>query len=164
MAPNGKRVNQIDNILVSTRFKNCTQNIITVRGADGDSDHYLVKEKMEMKIKMFTHKKGIVVDKNITAKLNDINTCGRFKYQMLENLKIRRINTGINDSIDAKWKKIKEIIKVVTKSEIGKIKSVKKPWFNDVCKDALNWKKEAEINGLFEMEKLKYIRKLMIIS
>ncbi|XP_027849768.1 uncharacterized protein LOC114129281 [Aphis gossypii] len=113
-----------------------------MRGADGDSDHYLVKGKMKVKIKKVTRNKGIVVDKYDTAKLNNMNTCERFKYQMYE--KIRRIeDTDINDSIDAKWKKIKDIIKVVAESEIGKVKSVRKPWFNDVCEDALNRRKEA---------------------
>ncbi|XP_008181820.1 uncharacterized protein LOC103309055 [Acyrthosiphon pisum] len=141
MSPDGRYVNQIDHILVSTRFKNCIQDIRTMRGADGDSDHYLVKGKMKVKIKKVTRNKGIVVDKYDTAKLNNMNTGERFKYQMYE--KIRRIDTGINDSIDAKWKKIKDTIKVVAESEIGKIKSVRKPWFNDVCEDALYRRKEA---------------------
>lgn len=105
MSPDGKNVNQIDNILVSTRFKNCIQDTRTMRGADGDSDHYLAKGKMKVKIKKVTRKKGIGVDKNDTAKLNNVNMCERFKYQMSE--KIRRIDAGITDSIDAKWKKIK---------------------------------------------------------
>lgn len=65
-----------------------------------------------------------MVDKYDTAKLNNMNTCERFKYQMLE--KIRRIDTGINDSINVKWKKTKDSIKVVSGSEIGKVKAVRK--------------------------------------
>lgn len=85
--------NQIDHILVSTRFKNCIQDTRTMRGADGDSNHYLVKEKMNVKTKKLTHKKGIMVEKYDTNKLNNVNTYERFKHQMLE--KIRRINTDI---------------------------------------------------------------------
>jgi len=151
MSPDGRYVNQIDHILVSTRFKNCIQDIRTMRGADGDSDHYLVKGKMKVKIKKVTRNKGIVVD---TAKLNNMNTCETFTYQMYK--KIRRIDTGINDSIDAKCKKIKDTIKVVAESEIGKVKSVRKPWFNDVCEDALNRRKEARnqwLNDQHDREK-----------
>jgi len=97
--------------------------------------------------------------------------------------KIRRIDTGINDSMDTKCKKIKETIKVVTKSEIGKLKAVRKPWFNNVCIDALNRKKEARNQWLYDQhnrrkeimykeyqksasrvfmnEKLKYTQKLL---
>jgi len=77
--------------------------------------------------------------------------------------KIRRVDTVINDSIDAKWKKIKETIKVVTESEIGKVKAVRKPWFNDVCEDALNRREEARnqwLNGQHNIEKeIVYKRK-----
>jgi len=57
ISPDGRHVNQIDHILVSARFKNCIQDIRTMRGADGDSDHYLVKGKMKIKMKKVTRKK-----------------------------------------------------------------------------------------------------------
>jgi len=97
--------------------------------------------------------------------------------------KIRMIDTGINDSIDTKWKKIKETMKVVTESEIGKLKAVRKPWFNDVYEDALNRREEARnkwlndqhnrrkeiciknigksVSRVFRNEKRKYTRKLL---
>jgi exonuclease III len=100
MSPDGRYVNQIDHILASARFKNCIQDIRMMRGAGGDSDHYLVKGKMKVKIKKVTRKKGTVVDKYDTAKLNNVNTCERFNYLMSE--KIRRKDTSINNSIDAK--------------------------------------------------------------
>lgn len=62
--------------------------------------------------------------------------------------KIRRIDTDINDSIDTKWKKVKDTIKIVTKSEVGKLKTAKKSWFNDVCQDALNRWEEARIQWI----------------
>lgn len=53
----------------------------------------MVKGKMNVKMKKITKKKGIVVDKYNTAKLNNRNTRERFKYQMAENIK--RIDTDI---------------------------------------------------------------------
>jgi len=77
---------------------------------------------------------------------------------------------------------MKNVIKVVIESEIRKVKTVKKPWFNDVCKDALNRRKEARnqclndqhnrekqttykeyqksASRIFRNEKPKYTRKL----
>ncbi|KAL4084333.1 hypothetical protein QTP88_028157 [Uroleucon formosanum] len=159
MSPDGRYVNQIDHILVSTRFKNCIQDIRTTRETDGDSDHYLVKGKMKVKIKKVTRKKRIVVDKYDTAKLNNMNTCERFKYQMYE--KIRRIDTGINDSIYAKWKKIKDTIKVVAESEIGKVKSVRKPWFNDIEKESVYKECQKSASRVFRNEKRKYTQNLL---
>jgi len=86
MSPDGRYVNQIDHILVSAIFKNCIQDIRTMRGTDGDSDHYLVKGKMKVKIKNV----GKMFGKKV--KLNNMNTCERLKYQMSE--KNRKIDTG----------------------------------------------------------------------
>lgn len=82
MSPDGMHVNQIDHFLVSTRFKNCIQDVRTMRKADGDLDPYLVKGKMKVKIKKVTHKKGIAVDKYNTDKPKNVDTCERFKHQM----------------------------------------------------------------------------------
>jgi len=97
--------------------------------------------------------------------------------------KIKRIDIGINNLIDTKWKKIKDTIKRVTESEFGKFKAAKKPKFNDVCEVALNLRKEAKSQWLndkqnkrkeimykerqknaskvFRNEKRKYTRKLL---
>ncbi|XP_008178936.1 craniofacial development protein 2-like [Acyrthosiphon pisum] len=50
-APNGRYTNQIDHVMINTRFKNCIQEVKTVRGADCDLDHYLVKGKLDVKLK-----------------------------------------------------------------------------------------------------------------
>lgn len=43
---------------------------------------------MKVKIKKFISRKGIVVDTYDTAKLNNISTLERFKYQMSEKIRI----------------------------------------------------------------------------
>jgi len=58
-----------------------------------------------------------------------------WKFQTSDVGKIRRIDTDIIDSI---FKKIKDTIQVVTESEVGKLKTARKPWFNEMCKEALN--------------------------
>lgn len=39
---------------------------------------------MKVKLKKINYKKGIMVDKYDTSKLNNVNTYERFKYQMSE--------------------------------------------------------------------------------
>lgn len=50
-----------------------------------------------------------------------------WKIQTSDVGKIRRIDTNINDSIDSKWKKIKDTIKVIIESEIEMLKTARKP-------------------------------------
>ncbi|KAL4100807.1 hypothetical protein QTP88_020836 [Uroleucon formosanum] len=74
-APGGRYVSQIDHVLINTRFRNCMHDIKTVRGTDCDSDHYLVKGKLKVKLKKLTSKKGTLVDKYDVNKLKDTNIC-----------------------------------------------------------------------------------------
>lgn len=46
-----KYINQIDHILINLIISNCIQDVQTVRGADSDSDHFLVKGKLKIKLK-----------------------------------------------------------------------------------------------------------------
>ena len=46
-SPEGRYTNQIDHILVNSRYKNFIQDVRSIRGADSDSDNYLVRGKMK---------------------------------------------------------------------------------------------------------------------
>lgn len=41
-SPDGKTKTQIDHVIIDKRYQTCIKNVRTYRGADGDSDHYLV--------------------------------------------------------------------------------------------------------------------------
>ncbi|CAG4991264.1 unnamed protein product [Colias eurytheme] len=51
-SPDGKTVNQIDHVIIDNRHKKIIEDIRTFRGADCDSDHYLVGIKVKAKIKV----------------------------------------------------------------------------------------------------------------
>ncbi|KAL4143118.1 hypothetical protein QTP88_005484 [Uroleucon formosanum] len=121
-ASNGRYTNQIDHVMINIRFKNCIQAVKTVRGADCDSDHYLVKGKLNVKLKKLGVRKGTMVDRYEVNKFKDKTVC--------------------------KWEAIKETLKVVTDTTIGKQKKVKKPWFNTSCEEALNRRKEARLQWI----------------
>lgn len=74
-APNGRYSNQIDHVLINTRFKNCLHDVKTIRGADCDSDHYLVKEKLKVKLKKLKVKKRTIMDRYEVNKLKDNIIC-----------------------------------------------------------------------------------------
>lgn len=51
-SPDGQYIKQNDQILVNNRFANNVNDIRVYKGADCDSDHYLVVEKLNIKLKV----------------------------------------------------------------------------------------------------------------
>ena len=49
-SPDGKTINQIDHVLIEKDLKECITHVRTYRGADIDSDHFLVGVKMRQLI------------------------------------------------------------------------------------------------------------------
>lgn len=49
-APDGKTKSQIDHIIIDKRYKTSIRNIRSYRGADGDTDHYLLVATFALKL------------------------------------------------------------------------------------------------------------------
>ncbi|XP_060846231.1 uncharacterized protein LOC132925892 [Rhopalosiphum padi] len=93
------------------------------------------------------------------------------------------LNINQEETIDAKWKAVKDAIKTATVTVIGKQNRTRKPWFNNSCKEAFNRRKEArtqmlnnpynrekvmaykecqkEANNIFRYEKRKYTKDVL---
>ncbi|KAL4084248.1 hypothetical protein QTP88_028073 [Uroleucon formosanum] len=148
-SPDGRYTNQIDHVLINSRFSNCIQDVRTVRGADCDSDHYLVKVKMKLKLKKKERREKITLDNYDISKLKDQILGNVFKDEMRSQ--IDKINPSMMDTVDNRWRIIQNTIKSVSETVIGmKKKNPSKPWFNKVCEVALSKRKNARNTWLNE--------------
>ncbi|KAL4104718.1 hypothetical protein QTP88_020000 [Uroleucon formosanum] len=134
-SPDGKYINQIDHILINLRFSNCIQDVRTVRGADSDSDHFLVKGKIKVKLKSLARSTGTILGRYDVSKLESEEKSWCLKNRLNEQL--RTIHFDSIGSIDERWVKVRDSIKTVSESVLGKPKEIKKPWFNEICEKAL---------------------------
>jgi len=57
ISPDTRTKNQIDHVIVNRRHKTCITNVRSYRGADGDSDHYLVIANLVPKLSVSWKKK-----------------------------------------------------------------------------------------------------------
>ena len=50
VSPDGSTINQIDHILVNKKFRSAIQDVRSMRGADCNSDHFLVRTRMKIRL------------------------------------------------------------------------------------------------------------------
>ncbi|KAL4103878.1 hypothetical protein QTP88_019213 [Uroleucon formosanum] len=81
-----------NHILVNSRFKNCIQDVRSIRGADSGSDHYLIRGKMKIKLKKRPH-----------TRMEQLTRKGFKKQEKLLKNCDGMLITDPNDILD-KWK------------------------------------------------------------
>ena len=141
-SPDGKTYNQIEHILIDRRWQSSVLDVRCFRGADCDTDHYLVIAKV---------RERLAVGKQ---------TAERFDRQMSQTLgnSIRlRLQTGFaalenlsdDEDIDRTWENIKENIKTSVKESLG-LHELKqdKPWFDEECLGFLDQRKQAKVQWI----------------
>ena len=144
-SPDGKTHKQIDHILIDRRWNSSILDVQSFRGADCDTDHYLVAAKV---------RKRLAVSKQAAQEF-DVE---RFNLGMLNNLEVRKqyqikisnkfaALEELRDSknINRAWENIKQNIKTFTKESLGLYELKKhKPWFGEECECFLDQRKQAK--------------------
>jgi len=102
-SPDGRYTNQIDHILVNSRFKNCIQDVRSIRGADSYSDHYLVTGKMKMKLKRRLRINEEPLTRYDITKLDDPICRNTFRHKIRQLFDCSDANR--TDSLDENGKK-----------------------------------------------------------
>ncbi|KAE9521335.1 hypothetical protein AGLY_018266 [Aphis glycines] len=76
-SPDGRTKNQIDHILINKRHGSCIQKVRSYRGADADTDHYLLYAKFIIRL-------------SVKWRMASKKAKERFNVQSLENIEISR--------------------------------------------------------------------------
>ncbi|XP_050066421.1 craniofacial development protein 2-like [Aphis gossypii] len=180
VSPDGRHVNQIDHILINERFSNNITDVRTYRGADCDSDHFLVASNLRVKLKTMSRNmrpEGVRYD---VEKLRDSRKAREFQENMQKMAREFNSNT---ETVDEQWKIIKHTLGNVSEKVLGKAHRTKKPWLNVIyhkalkrrkiarekwLNDASNQEKERifrvkrkEAHNIFRCEKRKYVQNLI---
>jgi len=78
-SPDDNHTNQIDQLLVKAPFKNSITDVKTMRRADCDSDHYLVKVNIKARLKRRLATRVTIIDRYDITKFTDEVCRKRFK-------------------------------------------------------------------------------------
>uniref|UniRef100_A0A8D9E7Z9 Craniofacial development protein 2 n=1 Tax=Cacopsylla melanoneura TaxID=428564 RepID=A0A8D9E7Z9_9HEMI len=146
VAPNGTTVNQIDHIAIQKRFINSIKDVRTYRGADCDSDHFMVVARMNIKLKKMNrgnHKKMNFCVSNF----NDMGTRERY-VTAIETRIAQEPTEEVQGSVNENWKDIREAIHEVSRSTLNKRRKKNKCWFNEACTAKVEERKAAKLRWL----------------
>jgi DNA repair ATPase RecN len=142
----GKTNNQIDHVLVDRRWHSSILDVRSFRGADCDTDHYLVVTKVRERLSA----------RKQAAQKTDV---GRFNLKKLSEMEVRKefeieisnrfeALENLNDSedINRAWENIRENIKISAKETLGLYTQKQhKPWFDEECSQVLGQRKQAKM-------------------
>lgn len=143
VSPNGRVHNQIDHIMINKRHASCIRQVRTFRGADADSDHYLLFAQFNLRLstKWNMVKKSIRENYNI-QRLEDSEVQKRFVKMIQENIQINQSDKE-SQTIDSLRCNLKEAVTNSDREHLDVEKRKKrKNWFNSVCKEAVDKRNE----------------------
>ena len=118
-SPDGQTHNQIDHILIDRRSHSSIIDVRSFRGADCDTDHYLVVAKVRerLAVRKQAAQKSDGARFNL-RKLNDLEV--RKQYQIeIKNRFAALENVSEYEDINRAWENIKENIKTSATESIG---------------------------------------------
>ncbi|XP_046688330.1 uncharacterized protein LOC124374077 [Homalodisca vitripennis] len=138
--PGRDSCNQIDHVLTSKRWATSIMDIKTCRGANCDSDHYLVRGVLRHRIANTVKARKTRVEKWDVEKLADVNVRQQFQEELGDRL------TGLTTdlSIEEHWNYLREAMKGTAELVLGKRKFERnEDWFDEECRNALDTKNQA---------------------
>ncbi|XP_045502209.1 craniofacial development protein 2-like [Colias croceus] len=101
-SPDGYTINQIDHVAIDERHKRTIEDVRTFRGADCDSDHYLLGIKLKFRIKSVKKHSQTAEDRIDIDNLKSQNMKETFQLELSNRFK----DLDINDPIDTVWENI----------------------------------------------------------
>jgi hypothetical protein len=139
---------RLDVLIDKSRHSNIL-NVRSFRGADCNTDHYLVGAKLRERISVSKRaRQKFDLERFDLKRLDDVEVKEMYRVEIsnrcaaLESLdKCFDINNG--------WESIRENIKTSAKDNLGyqKLKH-NKPWFDDECSKLIDQRKQAKLQWL----------------
>jgi len=113
--PGTEDTNQIDHILVSKRWATVIENIRTYRGANSDSDHFLVGARLQQKMALITRNRIENRKRWNIDKLEETEVQCHYQQEIQNELQRK----PPSNDIEEEWTHIKEVIITSAQNVIG---------------------------------------------
>ncbi|KAL3269070.1 hypothetical protein HHI36_008153 [Cryptolaemus montrouzieri] len=142
ISPDNRTVNQIDHMVIESKHAKYIMNVRSLRGADVDIDHMLVRAKIKYRKPEHQESKRNKVIKYAVEKLNDENI--RKEFQTKIN---KRISSNKEESVEDQWRQLEQMMKegadMLLKDDS---KADQGGWYDEECRRAVLEREESRMN------------------
>ena len=162
-SPDGRTFNQIDHLLIERRGANSILDVRSYRGAECDTDHFLVKARFRSKIASQKIVKKTAEPKFHLDLLEELDTREKYKLTLMGCMNVVEMeeegnnNKSQNDNdIEHSWELLKAgILEAATKTVGQQPKLDKSEWFDEDCDSAIKAKNIAYKNYISRPSRLR---------
>lgn len=135
-SPSGTVENQIDHVLIDARHASDIINVRSFRGANCDTDHYLVGFKLRQRISLINNDRAKKRTKFNTEKLKDDKCKEEFQKALEQEYTEPEQQTTItHDNIETQWNALRDALVNTAEKVLGPAKINKHvEWYDDECK------------------------------
>ena len=140
VSPDHRTSNQIDHILTDARHASCVLDVRSYRGANIDSDHYLVKAKIRSRVSMARTSPPQVKRINIEAlQRPEVATA----YADSISLKLRELQSPMH--ANEHWQACVKIVNEASTTHLSNDENYRprNKWFDDECQQLVSAKNQA---------------------
>jgi hypothetical protein len=118
-SPDGNIYNQIDHVLIDKRLRSSISDVRSYRGADCDSDHFLVIAKFRIQLKNIQNTNNRIAKYNL-EKLKEEGENQKYIEFLTEKLRTSQTD---NLEISDRWAIIRNTITKVTRKSLGEARN-----------------------------------------
>lgn len=141
VSPDGKTKNQIDHVMIENRHSRAIRDCRSYRGADANSDHFLVVA---------------ILQQNIPKEKKVKRQCRRYNTEKLKDHNVRKTlqneiekrlleDSDVILTMEEEWLRMETTLKEAAEMCLGNIERKKRDeWFDETCKNALEKRNKAK--------------------
>lgn len=132
--------NQIDHIVVDARHASNILDVRSLRGADGETDHILVRAKIRFRISSQKNTKADTIIKWDINKLQNEEIQKQYQDYVREKI----VASPEENEVESRWKNIQTALTEAARNVLGhQKKRSKKNWYDDECKQLVEERQKA---------------------
>ena len=133
LSPDQRTRNQIDHVLIDGRHSSSILDVLTIRGANMDSDHFLVAAKVRTRITSTKKSPASNRRKFAIDKLQSPQTSEAFASQVSTLL---AENPPLSDDINQHWESISQCMRTAAENVLGYYRPLRNDWYDQECREA----------------------------